>query len=72
MAEGTVSGGFTIMGIKIKASVTGKAGGAGIGAEGRATTGGVSGEIKAGLGIGAGLKIDVDWSDFKPKWPWQK
>ena len=72
VAEGTVSGGFTIMGIKIKASVTGKAGGAGIGAEGRATTGGVSGEIKAGLGIGAGLKIDVDWSDFKPKWPWQK
>ena len=72
LAEGSVSGGVTIFGIKIKAKVTGKAGGAGIGAEGHATTGGVSGEIKAGLGIGAGIKLEIDWSDFKPKWPWQR
>lgn len=31
---------------------------------GRATTGGVSGEIGAGLGLGAGIKLDVDWTDF--------
>ena len=64
VAQGKISGGFTIAGIKIGVSVSGKAGGAGISAGGRATTGGVSGEIGAGLGLGAGLKLDVDWTDF--------
>ncbi len=64
VAEGTVSGGFTILGIKIDASVTGSLGGAGGKISGYATTGGVSGTVKAGLGIGAGLTISIDWSNF--------
>lgn len=69
VAEGKVSGGITIFGIKVDAEASGKAGGAGVKAGGSVTTGGVSGEIGAGLGLGAGLKIKVDWSEFK--WPWQ-
>ncbi|MGN9106675.1 hypothetical protein ACTM90_10010 [Oliverpabstia intestinalis] len=72
VAEGKVSGGFTIAGVKINASLSGKAGGAGAKAEGRITTGGASGEINAGLGLGAGIKVDVDWSDLAKKykiWP---
>jgi hypothetical protein len=65
VAEGKISGGFTLFGIKVDAGVSGKAGGAGISAEGRVTTGGVSGEIGAGLGLGAGLEISIDWSGFK-------
>ncbi len=72
-AQGTVSGGFTIFGIRVDASVTGKAGGAGASAGGEITTGGVEGEVGLGLGVGAGVKIRVDWSKFKMpkfKWPW--
>lgn len=64
LAQGKVSGGFTIFGIKIDAGVQGKAGGAGVTAEGKVTTGGVSGKIGAGLGLGAGLEISIDWSNF--------
>lgn len=64
LAQGKVSGGFTIFGIKIDAGVTGKAGGAGVSAEGNVTTGGVSGKIGAGLGLGAGVEISIDWSNF--------
>ncbi len=71
LAEGEVSGGITLFGIKIDASISGKAGGAGVKAGGSATASGVSGEIGAGLGLGLGLKLSIDWSDFKlPKWPW--
>ncbi len=63
-AQGTLSGGFTLFGIKIDASITGKAGGAGIDAGGSVTTGGISGEIGAGLGLGLGLKLNIDWSNF--------
>ncbi len=69
LAEGKVSGGFTICGIKIDAGLSGKAGGAGVKASGQITTGGVSGEIGAGLGLGAGIKISIDWTGFK--WPWE-
>ena len=64
LAQGKVSGGFTIFGINIDAGVTGKAGGAGVNAEGKVTTGGVSGKIGAGLGLGAGVEISIDWSNF--------
>lgn len=64
VAEGSISGGFTVFGIKIDVGVSGKAGGAGVSAEGRVTTGGVSGEIGAGLGLGLGLKLSIDWSNF--------
>jgi len=64
VAQGKVSGGITLFGIKIDAGIQGKAGGAGVSAEGRATTGGVSGKIGAGLGLGLGLEISIDWSGF--------
>lgn len=64
LAEGKVSGGFTLFGIDIDLGVSGKAGGAGVEAGGRVTTGGISGEIGAGLGLGLGLEISIDWSDF--------
>lgn len=66
IAQGSVSRGFTFMGIKVTGSVSGKAGGAGVSAGGSITTGGASGEIGAGLGLGVGIKIDVDWSGFNP------
>ncbi len=64
LAEGSISGGFTIFGVEFDVGVSGKAGGAGVSAEGRVTTGGVSGEIGAGLGLGLGIKLSIDWSDF--------
>ncbi len=64
VAEGSVSGGFTIFGITIDANVTGKAGGAGVSASGQVTAGGVSGSIGAGLGLGVGFSISIDWSNF--------
>ncbi len=65
VAEGKASGGFTLFGIKVDASISAKAGGAGVTAGGSATTGGVRGKIGAGLGLGAGLEVSIDWSDFK-------
>lgn len=61
-AQGSISGGITIFGVKIDASVSGKAGGAGVSASGQVTGNGVSGSIGAGLGLGAGLSVSVDWS----------
>lgn len=63
--QGEVSGGFTIFGIKVDASLEGNALGAGFEAGGSITTNGVSGKIGAGLGIGGGVEISVDWSDFE-------
>jgi hypothetical protein len=65
VAQGKISGGFTVFGIKIDLGAEGKAGGAGVHAGGAITTGGVNGSIGAGLGLGAGLSINIDWSDFK-------
>lgn len=62
LAQGKISGGFTIWGVKINAGLSGKAGGAGVEADGKITTGGVSGKIGAGLGLGAGVEISIDWS----------
>ena len=70
LAEGEISGGFTIFGIKIDAALKGKAGGAGVEASGAITTGGLEGDIGLGLGLGAGVKLKIDWSGFK--WPWSK
>ncbi len=68
LAKGTLSGGLTICGIKVDASVDFKAGGAG--ATGSAEV--KSGGLKAGLGIGAlvglGVNVSIDWTEFE--WPW--
>ncbi|MDD3253304.1 MAG: hypothetical protein PHV18_12180 [Lachnospiraceae bacterium] len=68
LAEGKVSGGVTILGIKIDAGISGKAGGVGATASGCATTGGVKASVGLGLGLGLGLDISVDWTGFK--WGW--
>mgnify|MGYP004500743653 CR=1 FL=1 len=65
LAEGSVSGGVNILGIKIDVSLGGKAGGAGIGVEGGFSTGGVGGSVSAGVGVGAEIGINIDWSGFK-------
>lgn len=62
-AQGKLSGGIKLFGIKIDAGISGKAGGAGLSAEGRLTTGGLSGKIGAGLGLGAGVELSIDWSE---------
>lgn len=67
-ARGSVSGGFTLFGIKFDASIEGKAGGGGAKVGGEATSGAVEGELGLGLGVGLGLKFKVDWTGFK--WPW--
>lgn len=67
--SGEVSQGVTIFGIKIDATLEGNALGAGVDAGASMTTNSFSGKIGAGLGIGAGLEISVDWSDFQlPDW----
>lgn len=66
LAEGKVSGGISIFGIDIDVGVSGKAGGAGVKAGGSVTTNGISGEVGVGLGLGGGVEISVDWSDFDP------
>lgn len=62
LAQGEVSGGITILGLKIDVGVSGKAGGAGAEAEVKASSTSVGGKIGAGLGLGAGVSINVDWS----------
>lgn len=64
VAQGKITGGFTVFGIKVGVSASGKAGGAGGSIGGSVSTGGVSGSISAGFGLGAGLSIDIDWSNF--------
>lgn len=64
-AEGKVSGGISIFGIKIDAGLTGKAGAIGGEAEVHATTKGVGGKIGASALVGASVEINIDWSGFK-------
>lgn len=68
LAEGRVSGGIEIFGIKIDVGLEGKAGGAGAGIGGYVATGGVSGELDVGFVFGLGLDFTIDWSGFKLPW----
>lgn len=68
LAEGKVSGGLTILGVKLNVGAGGKLGGAGAKAGGSVTNGGVSGSASLGLGVGLQLDFSVDWSGFKWKW----
>lgn len=72
LAKGSISGGFSIFGIKVDATLSGKAGGAGAKIGGSVTTSGVQGEVGVGLGLGAGVKVGVDWSGFDPLEPTKK
>lgn len=65
LAEGTVSGGVTICGIKFDVGVSGKAGGAGAKAGAHATTDNIGAEAHVGLGVGVGVKFNVDFSGFE-------
>ena len=70
VAEGKVSGGITVFGVKIDLSISGKAGGAGAKASAKVGTEAVEGEVGLGLGLGLGIKGKIDWTGFKL--PWQK
>lgn len=61
-AQGKVSGGITILGVKIDVGLEGKAGGAGAKAAAEAKARYVKGELGIGLGLGAGVSFSVDWS----------
>lgn len=67
-AQGKISGGFTFWGIKVDMEGELDAGGAGAKIGGEVSTGAVEGEIGAGLLVGAGAKIKVDWTDFSFPW----
>ena len=73
-ASGTVSGGFTIMGIKIGADITGEAGAIGVDGGFTATKSGVKANIGAAAVFGFDAGISIDWSGFEaPKIPnWMK
>ncbi len=62
--KGSVSGGVTLMGIKVDVKVEGDAGGAGFKGGGEVTRHSANFEIGAGLGLGAGVSVNVDWSGF--------
>ena len=78
LAKGEVKGGVEFAGIKIEATVEGKAGAVGAKAGGSVTGNAAEGEIGGSLGLGAGVKVKVDWSgaakkiekawDNRPKW----
>lgn len=64
-AKGEVKGGITIFGIKIDAAVEGKAGAIGAKAGGEVSNSKASVDVGGSLGLGVGVKISVDWSDFE-------
>ncbi|MCR5526626.1 MAG: hypothetical protein K6F39_04500 [Lachnospiraceae bacterium] len=64
VAKGEVSGGFTIGGLKIDATVEGDAFGAGAKAGGSVTTDGLNLDLGLGLVVGGEVDISVDWSDL--------
>ncbi|MBQ4569180.1 MAG: hypothetical protein IJA62_03915 [Ruminococcus sp.] len=70
VAQGTLSGGFELFGVRFNGSVTGSVGGAGVSAGGSITTGGVSGTLGAGLGAGGNVSFSIDWSGFDGGQAW--
>lgn len=67
LAKGEVEGGVEFFGIKIDASVEGKAGALGAEASLSATGSSAEAEIGGSLGLGAGIKVKVDWSGLYNK-----
>ena len=68
VAEGEVSGGLDIMGVKVDVGLKGKLGGAGAKAGGHISTGGVTANASLGFLAGVGLDVSIDWTNFKWKW----
>lgn len=64
LAEGTISGGFTVFGVKVDVGFSAKAGSVGATAEGKITNNGFHTKGSLSAIFGAGLDIGVDWSDF--------
>ncbi len=65
LAKGSIKGGLNIFGIKIEAKAEGGVGGASAELGGSIHTKGLKGTIDLGLGAGAGLDVNVDWSQAK-------
>ncbi|MBR4858864.1 MAG: hypothetical protein IKU08_06730 [Clostridia bacterium] len=63
VAQGEVKGGITLFGIDIDVGMKGYAVAAGVEAGGSISTKGVKANLSGALGLGAGLDIEVDWSD---------
>lgn len=61
-ATGEILGGITFWGVKVDLSLEGKVGGVGGAAGIAAKPTSIEGEIAAGLGLGVGAKLKVDWS----------
>lgn len=62
VATGELSGGLTLFGVKLDASVEAKAGGAGAKAGGKVGLSSAEGELGLGVLLGLGVKVKVDWS----------
>lgn len=67
VASGKVSGGFSIFGIKVDASLKGHVG-AGATVGGEVSSSHANLDFGAALGLGAGVSIGIDWSNFKIGW----
>ena len=59
---GELSGGFTLLGVKVDASLEAKAAGAGAKLGGKLEASSAEGELALGYGLGLGTKVKVDWS----------
>lgn len=65
LAKGEIEGGFEFFGVEVNVKAEGGAGGASAKIGGEVSDDGVSAEIGAGIGIGAGLEVEIDWSELK-------
>lgn len=61
--KGKLKGGIKVFGVKIDLSVEGGAGGASATVGGEVSTTKASGKLGAGLGLGAGIEVSIDWKD---------
>lgn len=68
LASGEVSGGLTIFGITIDASISGHAGAVGASIGGHVTTDGAGFSLGGALGLGGGIDVKIDWSKVKFGW----
>ena len=62
VAKGEVATGITVFGVSVSLSKEASVGGKGVAAAGSINTKGMEGRLSAGLGLGAGVRVKVDWS----------